>query len=201
MTKVAVNIVLLPSAEMIAEAIRLNAELLKTNPPKIVLDKQINQPHISLCMGAIDVDKIPEIITAIKVISRGFSSFKFTGELSVQHVSSTESVTWLELFGNKRIYNLQHTMMSRMWNFLSYTIEREMLVAPEEVDKNTITYISNFGELYKQPNRFKPHITIGVGDSLNVTHEFSFSASELGLFKLGNYCTCSELIFKTSLAG
>ncbi len=61
MAKIAIDVVLLPSEEMMNKAIEINKELLKNNEDKIILDKEKCLPHISLCMGCIEEDKIPEI--------------------------------------------------------------------------------------------------------------------------------------------
>jgi len=61
MRKIAIDVALLPSKEMMDKAIEINKELLKKYEDKIILDKEKCLPHISLCMGCIDEDRIPEV--------------------------------------------------------------------------------------------------------------------------------------------
>ncbi|MBL7184709.1 MAG: hypothetical protein ISS70_00155 [Phycisphaerae bacterium] len=65
MSRIAVDVVLLPSDEVAARAIEANRELLKQCPGKIVLDKDNCLPHISLAMGYIDQCRIVDAECAI----------------------------------------------------------------------------------------------------------------------------------------
>ena len=52
MAKIAVDVVLLPSEEMMDKAIEINRELLKRFDNKIILNKENCLPHISLAIDA-----------------------------------------------------------------------------------------------------------------------------------------------------
>ena len=58
MNKTAIDVVLLPSEVMMAKAIEINRELLKTFDNKIILDIKNCLPHISLCMGVVSNEDI-----------------------------------------------------------------------------------------------------------------------------------------------
>lgn len=199
MTKIAISIVLLPSKKMVSKIIEINKELLKTNKNKIILGKIINQPHISLCIGGINKNEIPQIIEFINKISNNFTQFNFEGKLNVQTVSAYEKISWLEIINKDKIQKIHETVMKTIWKYLNYDIENYMLVNPQEVEKKTISWIKQYSNLYKNPLLFRPHITVGVGDTIKNNKMFKFSSSKIAIFQLGNYCTCKKLIYSTSL--
>ena len=75
MSRIAIDIVLLPSKKMMNTIIEINKELLRTNRNKIILGTKTNLPHISLCMGGIDENEVPKIISVINEISKSFTHF------------------------------------------------------------------------------------------------------------------------------
>ena len=85
MTRIAIDVVLLPSGTMMNRAIEINKELLKKNENKIVLHKEKCLPHISLCMGCINEDKIPEIKNILDKISTEFSISCFNSSAAFFH--------------------------------------------------------------------------------------------------------------------
>lgn len=58
MTKIAIDIVLLPPEEIMNKAIEINQQLADDG---IKLNKKDCLPHISLCMGVISEEDLPEI--------------------------------------------------------------------------------------------------------------------------------------------
>jgi hypothetical protein len=62
-------------------------------------------------------------------------------------------------------------------------------------------YIQNFTQNSSYKN-FNPHITIGDGIfERKLKLQIKFTASRLALCHLGNYCTCREILYETSLKG
>lgn len=199
MAKIAINIVLLPSKEMALKIIEINKELLKTNENKIVLGTLVNQPHISLCMGGVHEEELPQISKSIDEISNNFTPFNFQGKLSIQETQDHEKILWLKIEKKNKIQKIHETLMKNLWKYLNYDIEISMLADPDEVEEKTILFIKQFSNLYAKPGLFSPHITVGIGDAVNYSQTYNFLSSKIALFKLGNYCTCRELIYQTSL--
>ncbi len=200
MTKIAISIVLLPSEKMVSKIIEINKELLKTNKNKIILGKIVNQPHISLCMGGVNKIEIPQIIEIIDEISNDFTQFNFEGKLNIQTVSTYEKVSWLEIINKDKIQIMHEAVMQTLWKHLNYDIENYMFVNPQEVEEKTISWIKHYSNLYNNPLLFRPHITVGVGDTIKHNRIFKFSSSKIAIFQLGNYCTCQKLIYSTNLS-
>jgi len=199
MTKIAINIVLVPSNKMISNLIEINKELLNTNDNKIILGNKINIPHISLCMGGVNKSKIPEVIEKLDEISNDFRQFDFEGKLKVQITSNNEKITWIELLNKKKIQKLHEVVMHKIWNYLNYDIENYMLLNPQEVERSTISWIKDYSNLYYYPLQFEPHITVGIGETENYYETFNFSCSKIAIFQLGNHCTCKKMIYSIDL--
>ena len=71
--KIAIDVVLLPPEEIIDKAIEINKELIKQND-RVILNKENCIPHISLCMGVIEEEALPEIQKILQNVSEQFSS-------------------------------------------------------------------------------------------------------------------------------
>lgn len=199
MKKAAINIVLLPSKKMMDKTIEINKELLKAYENKIILGTKKNLPHISLCMGGVNSIEIPKIIDIIDEISKRFTHFNFEGELKVQKASNVEKITWIEILNKEKIQVLHEAIMKKMWDYLDYDIENDMLFNPKEIEKKTILWIKHYSVLYNDPTLFNPHITVGTGKTDKYKKSFRFSSSKIAIFQLGNYCTCKKFIYSTDL--
>jgi len=200
MAKIAIDVVLLPSKEMTNKTIEINKELLKTYEKKIILDKEKCLPHISLCMGCIEENKIQEIKTTIDKIAREFSQFNLQAVNLKAHIIPTgKKVSGFDIENNKELQRLHETIIKRLWNYLSYDVEISMLFNPTEVEEVSLYWIKNYAKKYDNSSLFHPHITIGFGETNKVRLPINFTASKIVLCQLGNYCTCKKVIHSSNL--
>ena len=115
MAEIAVDVVLLPSEEMADKAIAANKELLKQCADKIVLDKEICLPHISLAMGCIDERDIADIEKVLQAIAKQSS----LGQLSVIGIhtetnSAGEQVSVLQIEKTEALQSLHEEVMQKL---------------------------------------------------------------------------------------
>ena len=201
MSKIAIDVVLLPSDKMMDTAIKINKELLKNFEPKIVLDKKKCLPHISLCMGCIYTKEIPKLKKILNSIAKDFSKFDLIAEKIKSYTIPTGKVfSGLEIINTKELKALHETIMEKFWSFLSYNVETSMLFNPREVEKISFHWIKGYKKKYKKPNLFYPHITIGRGKTNKFKFPLKFTASKIALCQLGNYCTCRKVIISSNLS-
>ena len=66
MSKIAIDVVLLPPKSVMAFALQKNKALLTGMNDITVLDEETCVPHISLCMGAIETSKLKQVQKALK---------------------------------------------------------------------------------------------------------------------------------------
>jgi len=200
--KTAIDVVLLPSPEMTNKVIQINRELLKTNGQKIVLDEQNCLPHISLCMGVVENADLPQIQVALGSISRDFSSFQLTIEnMRADTIPTGKKESDLRIKDDISLQKLQATIMSKLWPYLTYDVNAQMLYNPQEIEEVTFTWIKGYAKKYEDPSSFYPHITVGFGETEVFDEEFpmTFNASTLALCQLGNYCTARKVFGKFEL--
>ncbi len=200
MKKIAIDVVLLPSEEMVDKAIEINKELLKDYENKIVLDKQKCLPHISLCMGCVNEEDIPEIENVLRDISLDFSKINLSvDKLEKETIPTGKIVSGMSIVKTDMIQSLHEDIMKKLWKFLSYEPEISMLFNPPEVEEVTLYWIKNYKDKYNNSSLFSPHITVGFGETDKFQFPISFTASKLAMCQLGNYCTCRKVLFSHNL--
>lgn len=198
MTKIAVDIVLLPSEEIMDKAISANRELLKQYPDKIILNKENCLPHISLAMGCIKQTQIPDAREILNSIAENYSSetLKIIGfSTSINSIGEKVTVAIIEkaLF----LQSLHEVVMTKLARYLSYDITEKMLL-DEKIDESTLLWIKNFTE-NSGFKKYYPHITLGYGQLENFPFPGNCKVSKLAMCHLGNHCTCRKILLSIVL--
>jgi len=200
MAKIAIDVVLLPSEEMMDKIIEINKELLKDNEDKIILDKEKCLPHISLCMGCIEEDKIPEIKEIIDEISKNFSKFSLQAtDLKAKIIPTGERVSGLHIKNQEELQKLHEAIMKELWKYLSYDVEISMLFNPSEIEEVILCWMKSYIRTYNGASLFHPHITVGLGETDKFKLPIDFTASRIAVSQLGNYYTCRKVIISSDL--
>jgi 2'-5' RNA ligase len=200
MTKLAIDVVLLPSDEMMDRAIEINRTLLRENEPNIKLHVEKCLPHISLCMGCIEETDLPALKHRLEKISTEFSSFHLqVKEVETEITPSGKTVSVLGIKKQDDLQQLHETVMNELWDFLSYDVDTSMLFNPPEVEEETLYWISNYANHYEDPSLFSPHITIGFGEIARLPTSIPFKALRIAMCHLGNNCTCRKVILSFDL--
>jgi 2'-5' RNA ligase len=194
MTKIAVDVVLLPSEEMTNRAIEANKKLLKQYPERIILDKEHCLPHISLDMGCMDERHITDIEKILISIAEKYNP----GRLSVVCINTMtdslgEKVSSFEVKKTNRLISLHRQVMRRMTPYFSHDVSAEMVLSPPKPSESTLLWIKNYPEKSAFENFF-PHITIGYGQVDDLSFTAEFTASKLAICHLGNHCTCKKIL-------
>jgi 2'-5' RNA ligase len=199
MTKIAVDAVLLPSEAMMDKAIEANRELLKQSGGKIVLDKEICLPHISLSMGCIDQKDIVEIEKVLGAIVERYcvQELKVIG-IRVGTNSVGEKVSVFEIEKTETLQSLHEEVMWSLMPYFKYEVTSDMVFSPPRAGKSTLLWIRDYAEKSSFEN-FSPHITIGYGKIDDFSFPIKFTASRLVLCHLGNHCTCRKVLLSTEL--
>ncbi len=193
MKPLAVDIVLLPSAEIMKKAVAVNKRLGADN--LIPLDVDTCLPHISLCMGVCrDVEALTEVL---KPVSSSFSSLdlKITGIDAVDS-SQGEKISSLHIEENDALQQLHEQIMRDCFPLLTSDASKEMFCTTE-VNDSSVEWVRNYKDKASFEN-FWPHITLGVGD-LKESIDLTFRASRLAICHLGNYCTCRKVLATVDL--
>lgn len=194
MAKIAVDVVLLPSERIMDMAIEANRALLKQIPDKIVLDKDSCLPHISLAMGCIDRRDIAEIERILRSLTVSHLPEKLIIEgVRIGTNAKNEKVSLLQLEKTPQLQSLHEAVMKNLEPFFSHHVSGNMILPPHPVSESTLIWISHYPEK-SSFEKFSPHITLGYGHIENISFPPAFTASELALCHLGNYCTCRKIL-------
>ena len=199
MAKIAVDVVLLPSEEVTNRAIEANKGLLKQYADRIILDKENCLPHISLAMGCMDEQDIPDIEKILHIIAGKYNP----GQLNIAGINIGtnalgKKVSAFEVEKTERLQSLHEEVMGRMMPYFSYDVTAEMVLSPPTACKSTLLWIKNYPEKSAFDNFF-PHITVGYGQLDEFPFTTEFAASKLALCHLGNRCTCRKVLATAEL--
>jgi 2'-5' RNA ligase len=194
MAEIAVDVVLLPSEEMVDKTIAANKELQKQYADKIVLDKESCLPHISLAMGCIDERDIADIEKILQTIAKQSS----LGQLSAIGIhtsenSAGEQVSVLQIEKTEALQSLHEEVMRRLEPYFHYDVRVDMVLSPPMASESTLAWIKNYPEK-SSFEKFFPHITIGYGEINDYSFPTEFTVSKLALCHLGNHCTCRKIL-------
>ncbi len=195
MSRIAVDVVLLPDEAMTDKTIEVNAKLGR----EIVLNKKNCLPHISLVMGCIGERDLPAIEKVLTVIAERCT----IGELKIAglHTSTnarSETVSLFEVEKTKEIQTLHEMVMEKVQPYFSSDATGDMIYGDEEVAETTLEWIKNYRE-NSSFAKFYPHITIGYGQAEEQQFPISFTAEKLALCHLGNHCTCRKVLISIEL--
>jgi 2'-5' RNA ligase len=199
MAKIAVDVVLLPSEQMMDKAIEVNRELLKQCPDAIILDKEHCLPHISLAMGCIDDMDLAGIENTLRSVAANHCPGPLYSEgLQTGINANNEKVSVLLLKKTKRLQSLHETVMRKLAPYFIYEVTAETVLAPPVASEGTLLWIKHYPEK-SSFEKFSPHITLGYGQIESLSFPSEFTAPRLALCHLGNHCTCRKILTSTAL--
>lgn len=200
MAKIAVDVVLLPSRDMMDKVIEVNGELLKQCSDNIRLNKKDCLPHISLAMGCIEEIDVASIEKALRKIAMHHNP----GLLSVTAVrieanSSGQKVSVFEVHRTEQLQALHEAVMRELTPYFSHHVTTDMVLSERAADEGTLRWIRDYPKKSSFQN-FLPHITIGYGHAAGIPSPAEFRATNLALCHLGNHCTCRRILTSVELS-
>ncbi len=198
MSRIAVDVVLLPSEKIIKMAIEINDELVEKFGRKIVFNEDNCLPHISLAMGCIEESDISDIKRILRMIAKQYPA----GELQITGIQTSsnavgEKVSAFEIERTERLQLLHKNIMSELAEYFTSDVTKDM-VADGDVEDSTLMWIRDYREKSSFEN-FSPHITLGYGEIPEQVQPMKLVASKLALCHLGNHCTCRRILASIEL--
>jgi len=190
MRQYAVDVVILPPDEIISKAIELNRMIIRSNPPKIKLNKENCIPHISLSMGVLKDNDREVFVHELKTLTGNYKplSLECSGIYAVE-IPTGEKISGIAIENSNELYALHKDVMELSGRYMTDDATGDMVYSPPPVEDITVQIIKDYPQQSAFEN-FRPHITLGVGEMFDPEFTTVFTASELALFRLGNYCTC-----------
>lgn len=199
MTKIAVDVVLLPSDEMMDRCIEINKELLKQVDNDMRLNKDNCFPHISLVVGIIEEDEVSKIALIMEEIAKNFSTIDLEAvEIEDVEYPSEGKNSYFKIQKTDELYSLHEEVVNKIASFFSYDAATDMFYQPPVLEKISGYWIEEKPKKLIL-DRYNPHITLGFGTPKNIEFPIKFNSSTFALFHVGKNTTCRKLLFSTTL--
>jgi len=199
MTRIAVDVVLLPNRAMTEWALGINRELVRHSGSEIVLSETTCLPHISLAMGCMDEHDIDSVCDLLQRLVKETPVKRLTATgIRVSVNSHGEDTSLLEIEKTNELQILHETVMREADSFFSHDAT-EAMIADDTVAESTLEWIRDYPEkaAFEQ---FSPHITLGYGQAkTDDSFPIRFTVSRLALCHVGNHGTCRNVLASVSL--
>ena len=202
---IAIDVLLIPSEEMYAQSIQLNALINQNNPETIKLDEN-HKPHITLLQCFIKEENLPKVNIALKGLFKTIKNDSLMAESLFYYKDEEESFSMIAVEKSDFLLKLHEKIIELIQ---PYTVKNGSQVSfiqnPDgsSISESTITYVPEFIEKYSYDN-FDPHISLGVAqtkllDSLaeNIFKPIQFKAASLSVYQLRDHGTAQKLLWKS----
>jgi len=199
MKKLAIDIVLLPPENIMDLCIKINRESFKHGKGRFLMSLVDFVPHISLTLGCINKEKLPNIIKNIKKISENQNplSLKIEGVELYQREDGKRG--FLKLNISKELKNLHKKILNLVSNELFKCNSADVLVEGNKTGMSVTSkkILNNYKEFYAY-DKYNPDITLCSYDSdqfsKDINFPITFITDKIAIFQIGDGCTCRKLI-------
>lgn len=196
MSKIAIDIVILPPPEVMDKIIWINEQ---AESKWGSLEKDDWLPHLSLAMGCIDSTNLAIVNNIVKTTADKFNPISV--ELNeVYYAEKTDgSRTYcLRAKKNQDLQVLHENLMNELKPYLSNDCTKETLYSKPDEELIEPDYINNFAP--HSFENFDPHITIRTKEEAgkNVL-PLNFVATNIAVCHAGIYTTCRKILFSIKL--
>jgi len=196
MTRMAVDVALLPEADMAERAIAMNRSLVEKHGSDIVLDRAHCLPHVSLAMGCIQTDALQAIASDLQSAVREHPVKQlYVKHLDTQSHHGGSVVSSIELQAREDLQQLHVEVMRTLAPYFSCDVTESMFTGEHPIAPSTLNWVKNFPQQSSAEN-FLPHITLGYGPCAQVELPPAFAPEALAVCHLGNHCTCRKILYK-----
>jgi hypothetical protein len=188
MSKIAVDIALLPPKDVMDKVIYLN----RTFGPKVELNEIDRLPHITLSQTIIEDVDLEEAKARLTELAKKFSAM----DLEAKVVNDPDS--FFRITPRDGVLKLHEAVMKALEDLVSYDAKAEYFL-DDEVRERSLGWVSNFprdGAF----DKFDPHISIAAKDRIDDENLVKFTVGRLVICHLGNFNTCRKILFETMLA-
>lgn len=199
--KIAIDVVLIPPDDIIQYAVDINKTFPETRAENYVLDAETCIPHVTLLMGLITREQVSEVGRKLGELAKKFSA----PALTITHVKSSarpdgKVLSGLEIEKTPELQKLHETICDEMASIFTYEgVTKEMFFTPPPMNEVPMSWVRGFAKTSVR-EKYKPHITLGVGGPKQEVTPVQFTASKLALCHLGNYCTCRDVLWSALLS-
>jgi len=201
MTRLAVDVVLLPDPAVADLAVAVNRCLVDRFGSEILLDAESCLPHVSLAMGCMDPMDGDAAGAALRRIAEAMPPVTLTVIGTAVLVSEKgRKTSSLLIDKTEPLQRMHEQLILDLQPLLTHAPTESMFHGGGPISASTLAWVRGF-PAQSSLARFWPHITLGYGEAPPIDRSFSFVASALALCHLGNHCTCRRVLDTAPLRG
>lgn len=194
MNPIAVDVVLLPDAQVKTWALALNRKLVEECGSEIHLDPEHCLPHVSLAMGCMASEDLESMRAALAriVTEQTIVSFPIAGFVT-RSFGPDQTVAHLELRRGTQLRSLHEAAMEACVPWFVHDVTPSALHGPDAISRPTLDWIRD----YRQTSSFQhfwPHMTLGFGETRVEAVPETMKPASLAVCHLGNHCTCRKIL-------
>jgi len=188
---IAVDVAILPPADVTARAIAWNLALPATEFRGLRLDAD-HLPHLTLTQQFIREDRLDLALAALDPVLAAQPPVRvpITGGARGGHTM------WMAVEGTAPLVSLHERLMDALSEWEEREGSRAAFVG--DARDADIAWVSGFRN-DSSFARFLPHITLGHGAEPPVIEPFEFEATAVAACHLGRFCTCQRVLRSWSL--
>lgn len=202
---IAIDVLLIPSEEMNAQAIQLNTLMKQNNPETIKLDEN-HVPHITLLQCFVNEKDLPKINKALDGLFETIAQDSMKAESLFYYEEKEESFAMIRVKKSTRLMKIHKKAIELVKPYIvTNGSEKSFVQNPDgsPISESTVSYVPDFVNKYSFKN-FDPHISLGVAqktllDSLeqHVFKPIHFKATSVSVYQLGDHGTAQKLLWKS----
>jgi 2'-5' RNA ligase len=208
---IAIDVLLLPDATMVKNAIAANARLRENYPQGYKLG-QDQTAHITLVHSYVREEDLPAIEAQVSKLAQKAhpENWELTAKGYTSAVWSGLAITTIAVERTKPLDVFQENVEKIVGH---YAVKQGMAAAFStngelpKIEHDIIDYVRDFATKSSGEN-YKPHVTIGVAQEDFVEklkaqpfEKFSFKPAGVAIYQLGNFGTAQKRLWKWSAAG
>lgn len=166
--------------------------------------KSNNHPHITLAMGVFQAEDVPTLVASLeKKLSECYYPLQLQIKELYRKISEQIGQEYQLLIEAKSPF---HGLVGGIWKitgqyYASVPATREMfqLDSDELWEPNTAHWVDGFRQ--KRLDDYKPHISLKCREVVleDGILPLDFTASNVVVARIGNYCTCRDILKKINL--
>jgi len=193
------NIVIYPPREIFQKAITVSEQFNKKEKGLFALNDKNYFPHITIYMAEFPVHNIPKIKKVLRDFIITTKSFHM---ISLKYYHSDDGYIFVDYKKSPELKNLQKKIVNLLNPLREDLLRAKDVDRMNDLDKNSLEFknIKRYGYRSVGEN-FSPHLTftkLAISNNSLLAKiaefDFSFKFDQLGLFYLGEYGTCHDLI-------
>jgi hypothetical protein len=194
MSRIAIDIVLLPPEKIMDLVIAINKEEAKKGNSKGELNKVDFLPHLSLAMGTIEEKNLEKVEEIVIKTSKEFNTMNLILSEPYYVISADNKKAYALRVKGKKLQRFHELLMRRLDSFLSFDAKKEDIYNQESEP----TYVNGYKEIGCF-RKYEPHITVRCKELSYKKKDISFFAKRVAVCHLGISTTCRKILFETEL--